>query len=174
VERTDEQLARASIAGDAKAFGILAERLRAPLTGYLGGLLRTRGDEVEELAQETFCIAWQKIAGLRDPARLGSWVFRIARNLAAKRARVLRPVPLADDPPAKNVQSQQDQRLVPLVAAVARLSQPHREVILRKHFSGDSGEKIARDLGIAPGTVWSRLSRAYAELRAMLREQESD
>ena len=174
MERTDEQLAWASIEGDAKAFGILVERMRAPLTGYLGGLLRTRGEDVEELAQETFLIAWQKLPSLRDPARFSGWIYRIARNLAMKQAKALRPVPLADDPPAPSGENRQDHRLVPLVAAVARLSQPHREVILRKHFAGDSGDKIARELGIPPGTVWSRLSRAYAELRAMLVEQESD
>jgi RNA polymerase sigma-70 factor (ECF subfamily) len=160
--------------GDAKAFGILVERLRAPLTGYLGGLLRRRGDDVEELAQETFLIAWQKLRSLRDPARFGGWIYRIARNLASKQARVVRTVPLADDPPANCGEPQQDERLVSLAAAVARLSEAHREVILRKHFGSDSGEKIARELGIAPGTVWSRLSRAYAELRAMLVEQECE
>ncbi len=174
METTDEQLVRASIEGDSQAFGVLVERLCAPLTGYLGGLLRTRGDDVEELAQETFCTAWQKLRSLRDPARFSSWVYRIAHNLATKRAKALRPVPLVDDPPAQSGESQQEERLVGLVAAVARLGEPHREVILRKHFAGDSGEKIARDLGIAPGTVWSRLSRAYSELREMLAEEEND
>lgn len=174
MERTDEQLARASIQGDPQAFGILAERLRAPLTGYLGGLLRTRGDEPEELAQETLFLAWKKLPTLRDPTRLSGWIYRIAHNLAVNRARALQPVPLVGDPPADSGRNRQDRRLVPLVAAVARLSQPHREVILRKHFAGESGEKIARELGIPPGTVWSRLSRAYAELRAMLAEHQSD
>ena len=172
MEQSDQQLARASIGGDAKAFGILVERLRAPLTGYLGGLLGRRGDDVEELAQETFLVAWQKLRSLRDPARLTSWIYRIAHNLATKQARALRPVPLGDDPPAPAGENPHDQRLVSLVAAVARLSPPHREVVLRKHFAGDSGETIARDLGVAAGTVWSRLSRAYAELRTMLAEHD--
>lgn len=174
MERTDEQLARASIQGDAQAFGILVDRLRAPLSAYLGGLLGRRGDDVEELAQETFLIAWQKLRALRDPARVSAWIYRVAHNLAATHARALRPVPLVNDPPQPPDEDPREQRLVSLVAAVTRLSEPHRDVVLRKHFAGDRGEKIARDLGISPGTVWSRLSRAYAELRAMLSEDEKD
>lgn len=174
MEKTDEQLAQASMEGDAKAFGILVGRLRAPLIGYLGGLLRKRGHDVEELAQETLLTAWQKLRGLREPARVKSWIFTIARRLAVRHAKSPRAMPLTDDPPACCQQSQHEQRLVSLVAAVAHLGEPHREVVLRKHFNGDSAEKIARELGIAQGTVWSRLSRAYAELRAMLTEQEDD
>jgi RNA polymerase sigma-70 factor (ECF subfamily) len=171
VERTDEQLACASQEGDTRAFGILVERLRAPLIGYATGLLRTRED-AEELAQETFLIAWQKIAGLRAPARVNAWIYRIAYNLAIKRPKQIPTQPLTEDPPIKSGGKHQP-RLLGLLAAVARLSEPQREVISRKHFAGYSGEEIARQLGIPVGTVRSRLSRAYAELRAMLIEQES-
>jgi RNA polymerase sigma factor (sigma-70 family) len=173
VDRTDEQLARASMTGDANAFGILVGRLRSPLTGYLGGLLGRRGDDVEELAQETFLIAWQKIPGLRNPGSVSHWVYRIARNLATKHFKAKRPLPLTDDPPARDTDDFRAQRLASLVAAVGQLEEPQRDVVLRKHFSGDSGEKIAADLDIARGTVWSRLSRAYGELRAMLAEEET-
>jgi RNA polymerase sigma-70 factor (ECF subfamily) len=172
VDRTDEQLARASIEGDTHAFGILVMRLRGPLIAYITGLRATRED-AEELAQEAFLGAWQKIRSLRDPARVRGWIHRIAHNLAARPPGAVRTVPLTDDPPAQSSQGQQTERLVGLLAAVARLSEPHREVISRKHFGGQSGEQIARELGIPPGTVRSRLSRAYGELRAMLVKQES-
>jgi RNA polymerase sigma-70 factor (ECF subfamily) len=171
VEPTDEQLASASKEGDTGAFGLLVERLRAPLIGYATGLLGTR-DDAEELAQETFLIAWQKIRTLRAPGRVNAWIYRIAHNLAVSRPKQVRTRPLTEDLALKD-SSKQDQRLLGLLAVVARLSEPHREVISRKHFGGYSGEKIAQQLGIPPGTVRSRLSRAYTELRAMLVEQES-
>jgi len=173
VDKTDEQLALASMAGDAKAFGILVERLRAPLTGYLGGLLGKRGDDVEELAQETFLIAWQKLPELRNPGSVSPWIYRIAGNMAMKQMKKKRPLPLTEDPPARDFDDLRAERLVSLVKAVGQLKEPYRDIVLRKHFSGDSGEKIARDVGVAPGTVWSRLSRAYAELRAMLAKEEA-
>lgn len=172
MQRTDEQLASASQQGDTRAFGILVERLRAPLIGYVTGLLGRRED-AEELAQETFLIAWQKIAGLRAPARVNTWIYRIAHNLAVKRPKRIPTQPLTEDPPVSSG-GKPHPRLLGLLAAVARLSEPHREVISRKHFAGYSGEEIARQLGIPVGTVKSRLSRAYAELRAMLVEQESN
>ena len=171
MKRTDEQLAHASKEGDPRAFGVLVERLRAPLIGYISGLSGAR-DGAEELAQETFLIAWQKIDGLRIPARINAWIYRIAHNLAVKPPKEIRTQPLSEDPPARD-KPPQDPRSLALLEAVARLSEPHREVISRKHFAGYSGKDIARQLGIPMGTVRSRLSRAYAELRAMLVEQES-
>lgn len=171
MERTDEQLAQASMGGDSRAFGILVERLRGPLIGYVTGLLGRRED-AEELAQETFLIAWQRIPTLRVPARVNAWIYRIAHNMATKRPKEVFTERLSEDPPGRPG-SKPDQRLVALLAAVAQLSEPHREVISRKHFAGCSGEKIARQLGIPVGTVRSRLSRAYAELRTMLVEQEN-
>ena len=174
VNQTDVQLVRASMQGDSRAFGMLVQRLRGPLCGYLGGLLRRRDDDVEEIAQQSLLIAWQKIPTLKDPERFSSWLFRIARNLAIKSAGLPRPGPLAVDPPQEHELDPADERLAVLAAAVAELSEPHREVILRKHFRGASGQQIAAELGIAAGTVWSRLSRAYAELREKLSAVETE
>jgi RNA polymerase sigma-70 factor (ECF subfamily) len=169
VQPTDEQLALACMQGDAEAFRLLVERLRSPMIGYLVGL-GCGWHEAEELAQSTFLVAWQKISGLRKPDRVGRWLFRLAHNLAVKRGRRVRTVPLEEDPPER-AQPGGDPRLIPLMEAVARLSEPHREVIIRKHFGRFRGKEIARQLGVAPGTVRSRLARAYAELRAVLQEQ---
>jgi RNA polymerase sigma-70 factor (ECF subfamily) len=171
VEPTDEQLARDAMAGDKSAFAALVERLRGPLIGFVTGLVGRR-DDAEELAQEALLVAWQKLPGLREPAHVGGWIYRIAERLALAHVRRPRMVPLDADPPARacddDARADADAALVALLAAVTRLSEPHREVIARKHFAGASGEEIAAQLGIPPGTVRSRLSRAYAELRAIL------
>jgi RNA polymerase sigma-70 factor (ECF subfamily) len=169
VEASDAQLARAAIEGDAPAFGRLVERLRAPLIGYLIGLTGGR-DDAEELAQETFLKAWTRLDGLHEPAAVGAWLYRIARNLAMSKVRRPRTVPLAAD--VAQGEPGEDPRLLSLLAAVARLGESHREVIARKHFAGQSGQAIAQQLGVAEGTVRSRLSRAYEELRELLREEE--
>ncbi len=172
MDQTDEQLALAAIGGDAHAFGILVERLRRPLVGYITGLTRSR-DDAEEVAQEAFLAAWRNLDGLREPGRIAGWIYRIARNLAVKKAKTVSTVPLENDPAAQADQRQAD-RITALLAAVAQLSEPHREVISRKHFLGASGQQIAEQLGIAPGTVRSRLSRAYDELRSLLNDQAID
>jgi RNA polymerase sigma-70 factor, ECF subfamily len=167
VEPTDAQLARDAGQGNASAFAILVQRYRAPLIGYLAGLLGTRED-AEELAQETFLRAWQRAPDLREPAAVGRWMYRIAHNLAMTHARCPRPVPLDDDPPGRPEADGAQDRHLALLAAVNALSEPHREVVARKHFAGCSHQQIAQQLGVPEGTVRSRLARAYAELRKVL------
>ena len=53
-------------------------------------------------------------------------------------------------------------------AAIGELSEEHRVVVSLRHFSGLSTGEIARVLAIEPGTVRSRLARAYARLRELL------
>jgi RNA polymerase sigma-70 factor (ECF subfamily) len=170
LERTDAQLACDAGHGDAQAFGILVERYRSELIGYLAGLLHRRED-AEELAQETFLRAWQKAPSLRDPATVGGWLYRIAHNLAMSHARKPQPVPLGDEPLERLSADNEDDRRLALLAAVGRLSQPHREVIGRKYFGRTSVEQIAVQLGIPTGTVRSRLARAYGELRELLADE---
>ena len=173
MEKTDAQLAGEASQGDPQAFGTLVERYRAALIGYVAGLLGTR-DEAEELAQETFLRAWQEIPALRDPAMVAGWLYRIAHNLAISNARRPRMVPLVHDPPERGSAVGQEDRVVALLAAIGRLSEPHREVIGRKYFGRCPVETIADQLGIPAGTVRSRLARAYRELRELLTEQEPE
>jgi len=60
---------------------------------------------------------------------------------------------------------------IALLTAVNRLGEPHREVITRKYFDRLTIEEVAGQLGIPAGTVRSRLSRAYSELREMLTDE---
>jgi RNA polymerase sigma-70 factor, ECF subfamily len=54
--------------------------------------------------------------------------------------------------------------------AMARLSTEHRAVIRRSYYEGWSTSQIAKDLGIAEGTVKSRLHYAVRALRLLLQE----
>jgi len=167
VQQTDEELTLAAMRGDADAFGILVVRLRSAVIGYVAGLIGNR-DEAEEIAQEAFLAAWKNLPSLRQPAYAGTWIFRIAHNLSTKRGRRLSTVPLTFDPAVAGPDTRRQERLLGVLAVVGRLSDEHRDVVMRKHFGGYSGRQIAEQLNIAPGTVRSRLSRAYAEMRSLL------
>ena len=161
---TDRQIACRAGEGDVAAFVQFVGRYRAPLISYVYGLTGRR-EEAEELAQEAFCRAWEKLPALRQPERLVSWLYRVAHNLAVSEGRRPRPVTLPAEPAAD---PPRDDPGADVHGAVARLSEEHRVVVSLRHFTGLSHEEIARVLGVPAGTVRSRLSRAYDRLRPLL------
>jgi RNA polymerase sigma-70 factor (ECF subfamily) len=85
---TPELVARAR-GGCRESFGILAERNAKGVYNFL--LRRTRSHEdAEELCQESFLRAWRKLGLYHDGWRFSTWVFAIARSVAADRARAAR------------------------------------------------------------------------------------
>ncbi|MFV2172564.1 RNA polymerase sigma factor [Actinomadura sp. LOL_016] len=126
----------------------------------------------EDIAAETFCVAFAQRDRF-DPRRgsLRPWLFGIATNLMArhrrKEARHYKAlIRTGAEGPVEGhegrvVASLAAQRLQPeLLKALTRLNRGEREVILLIALGQLSHEEVAQTLGIAPGTVRSRLSRA--------------
>ncbi|MFJ8623131.1 sigma-70 family RNA polymerase sigma factor [Kitasatospora sp. NPDC093550] len=108
-----------------------------------------------------------------DEERLLAWLYTVARNLSVDMHRRDRSVPVgvvpsqllhhaADGDLAERVVDRQAVR-----SALTRLSEEHREVIVRIHLRDRSGEEAAQELGVPPGTV---KSRTHYALRALRRE----
>jgi RNA polymerase sigma-70 factor, ECF subfamily len=134
-----------------------------------------RGDRhrAEDVVQEVMLRYWTASAGL-DEGAVRPWLFRAARNLVIDeyRKRRARPaeVPLPPDRDAPGAGVDEVAGVIDsmlLADALARLSEPHRQIIVRLYWQGEKGSEIARDLGIPPGTVRSRTHHA---LRALRRE----
>ena len=136
----------------------------------------------EDLAAETFATAYRRRASF-DPGRgsLRSWLYGIATNLVRNHWRAeqhllqldARLVPEIDLPDSADVVEQRviAALLAPrLAAALEVLTRDQRDVLLLHVWADLSHEEIAAALGVAPGTVRSRLSRA----RVVLREQLGD
>src|ERR1700722_6230104 len=83
---TDAVLVTASRSGDRRAFGQIVRKYQAMVSGLVyaacGDLHRS-----EDVAQETFISAWKSLSGLRDSAKLPSWLCQIARRRLADRSR---------------------------------------------------------------------------------------
>jgi RNA polymerase sigma factor (sigma-70 family) len=136
----------------------------------------------EDLAAETFATAYRR-RGSFEPGRgsLRSWLHGIAINLVRNHWRAeqhllaldARLVPETDFPDSTEAV---DQRVVTamlaprLAAALGELARDQRDVLLLHAWAELSHDEIAAALGIAPGTVRSRLSRA----RGLLREHLGD
>ncbi len=166
-------------AGDERALDILYARYRPRLRGYLWRLLH--GDEglIEEALQDIFVAVWQTASRFRGEARVATWVFQIAHNiaLAARRRGVRRPISvplLAADAPIANAQrdpySEGVLTRMAMHDALSKLSEKHREALDLFFRQGFSADEIAAILVIPAGTVRSRLSYARKALRDELRE----
>jgi RNA polymerase sigma-70 factor (ECF subfamily) len=95
-----ESLVRRAQAGSAEAFGELVARYESPLYNFL--LRRTSSaEDAEDVAQEAFVRAWRKIDSYDPRWSFSTWLFTLARRLAASRGRAARSsLPPANDPGA--------------------------------------------------------------------------
>ncbi len=178
-------LVRAAQSGDEAAFAEIVHLFQRPVYRVAYALTRNASD-ADDLAQETFVRAYQAIGRFRAGEPLHPWLSRIAVNLAYSlfRRRRRRPEisiePLveagrqwaADDDPAER--AAETERHERLGAAFATLSPEHQAVLALRVVEDLSYDDIARVLGVPPGTVMSRLSRARAELRSRLRARGGD
>jgi len=138
------------------------------------------GDEAraQDVVQETLLRAWQhpEIADNNERSAR-AWLFTVARNIVideSRSARFRRELSTPDDVGAfdgacpDEVDAAMDRLLIG--DALARLTPQHREVVRRSYFQGWTTAQIAADLGIADGTVKSRLHYALRALRLVLSE----
>ena len=174
--------------GDRASFEALFEQHYSRIYRHVYGLVRNRGD-AEDLTQETFLRAHDRLSTLREPAALGAWLYRIATRVcydflrapsnrgAAGRAGQFGGTVGVEE--AIVVAS--DARSVEEVAAMAEMSacgeefleklpQAYRTVIVLHDLFGLTSVEIARRLHCTPGTVKIRLHRARARFKAALTE----
>ena len=165
----DAMLVRKTLTGDAEAFGALVRRherrVFALASAGLGGAAR-RAD-VEDCAQEVFLAAYRGLGGLREPEDFGAWLLGIAglqvRQALKKRGKAKAgPLPrnLQAPPGAESGEE--------VLRGLARLPDPEREAVALRHLAGRSPEEIAAELGLASGTVRSRISRGLERLRGIM------
>lgn len=110
---------------------------------------------------------WDQVVAMDSPA---GWVYRVAVNHARNRNR-RRAVERRKQPPPPPATAPAAEVADPaLAAALARLPEDQRSVVVLRYYLDWSLDQIAAGLGIAPGTVTSRLHRALRRLENSLRE----
>ena len=170
--RADEADVARARGGDTAAFAALVRRHQDRVFGFILRMLDAR-DEAMELTQDVFLKAWQALPGWRAEARFSTWLLQIARNAALdqlRRRRVVQFAPLddgmdvADTAPGPEARYASRQRQALLENALQQIAAEHREILLLREVEDLSYAELAAVLGIAEGTVKSRLARVRAAL----------
>lgn len=141
---------------------------------FARAVLRNRAD-AEDAVQQAALRGWERCRQF-DPARsFKGWWFTILRNGCIdllRRRKAANTAPLEGlEPPAPEEPEAFDWRR--LDDGIARLSEPHRDILRLKYFGELSYEEIAQALAIPKGTVMSRLHLARKALAAHLEENDT-
>lgn len=170
--KTDAELCKASSAGQPEAFEELVRRYQGAVCAVTYAATGRR-DLSEDLAQETFLIAWKKLSGIEAPDRVGGWLVGIARNLARKSHRTRSDLPLEDLEALGSEETGMEETVLEhesraqVWALLQTLPLRYREVLVLYYREGQSASRVAEQLGISRSATEQRLSRG----RRLLREK---
>jgi RNA polymerase sigma factor (sigma-70 family) len=170
---------RAAQQGDAHAFADLV-RTHATLVCSLATAVTGDRATGEEVGQQVFVTAWQKLPTLANPDTFVGWLRQITRRRAldARRRRQARPQPGPTDPdqlsdPTADLGDRLDahRREVAMWTALESLDTDHREVLLLFYREGRRVRHVAELLELSEATVRKRLSRAREALRGATEDE---
>jgi len=158
--------------GDGDAWEEFVNRFDRYVHG-VAAVYRLSVPDADDVVQEVFVRSYQRLDELRDDGAVRTWLGRLAARLCIDRLRarareVVCETPLAESGTAAAL-AELEQRLT-LEEAVDRLPDHCREVIERFFAQDESYRAIGDELGLAAGTVASRISRCVGRLRQMLAE----
>ncbi len=166
--RSDQELIAAINDGDSNAFEALYYRYRDWVVSLAYRLTGDRELALDVL-QETFLYFVKKFPGFRLTAQLKTFLYPAVRNLSIAARRKAEPFQTDENETGTIEEAITTEPMVSqdesLTAALALLSDEHRDVLLLRFVDGLSLAEIAETLNIPLGTVKSRLHNALAFLR---------
>ncbi|MFW6083913.1 MAG: RNA polymerase sigma factor [Gemmatimonadota bacterium] len=172
---SDGRLIREVLDGDADRFGSLVERYQRPYLLYATRMVSSRA-VAEDIVQESFVTAYEKLESCEHPERFASWCFHIVRNrcydhLRSPRSRseepdVLEELPAEVDDPAHGAE-RSDLRAA-LIRALEELSPLLREAFVVYHEEELTYPEMADRLGASESALKMRVKRAREELQDRL------
>lgn len=187
-DSSDRELFAAAEQGDLKAFEEVVRRYQNRVYRLAYGMTGNAA-EAEEVVQETFLRVFRGLDSFRGQSAPSSWIYRVAANSALMRLRSKRRKPLLNlgdlpqpdaradrhaawppgawsrEPEAKLLSKELAQHLE---AAISKLPDKYRLVMLLRDVEGLTNREVAQTLGITQPTVKSRLHRSRLLVRAAL------
>ena len=181
--RDAELIARVVVHDDRDAFSELVRRHQSAVRSTLRRLTGGNHALADDLAQETFLLAYRNLKSFRQEARFSTWLYRIATNAFFADARKRKETPLGDadataadndEAPtfspqafagdhARGVELKLD-----MEQALAMLSEGERAAIVQCYHNDLSHEEAAYVLDCPVGTVKTNILRGKQKLKALL------
>ncbi len=182
---TDAQLiARVIVQDDRHAFAELVRRHQSAVRACLRRLTGGNHALADDLAQETFVLAWRNLKSFRQEAKFSTWLYRIATNCwlgdARKRKEELlgdRDTEVSGDDDESSTQGSSGGESalergtalhVDLTRAMAVLSEAEQAAIVQCYHNDLTHEEAAYVLGCPVGTVKTHVLRAKQKLRVTM------
>lgn len=168
----DALIARVIAAGDQHAFSTLVRRHQSTLRASLRRMTGGNDAFADDIAQETFVLAWRNIAKFRFESKFSTWLYRIAFNAWQSEVRKKSEVTMDDDAMpeteftashAEHINAQRD-----LAHAMKDLSDAERAAIHHCFYNDLSHEEAAYVLDMPLGTLKSHVTRAKEKMRKHL------
>jgi RNA polymerase sigma factor (sigma-70 family) len=169
------------LAGDADAFSVIVETFQDSVM-TIALALRMDGRAAEELTQDVFVRAYERLASFDAARPMKPWLAKIACRLAQDRWRSRRKEAMrrsaarnqgeASSDPGPLQRLMADERARTLWRALERISPAERTAVMLYYREGLSVDEVAEASGVSAGTVKTLLFRARSHLRIALRGQE--
>ncbi|TMH08456.1 MAG: sigma-70 family RNA polymerase sigma factor [Betaproteobacteria bacterium] len=176
---SDAQLiARVVVTDDRHAFGELVRRHQSAVRATLRKLTSGNAALADDLAQETFLLAYRNLKSFRQEAKFSTWLYRIAYNVFLGDARKTKESQLPEDMDIDEISpaasedatgaARQSALKIDLERAMSVLSDAERAAIVQCYHNDLSHEEAASVLGCPVGTVKTHILRAKQKLKARL------
>jgi len=173
----DRELAARVLAGDEIAFRDLYRRHTPRLLQVALRLVGGDEADAQDVVQETWIKAVERLDAFRWEAAFGTWLHAIGLNVAREAIRRRgrrREVAWAEDDEPPAAAPRERLEAVDLERAIAALPAGYRTVLVLHDVEGYTHEAIAERLGVTPGTTKSQLFWARRAIRALLEPGRKD
>jgi RNA polymerase sigma factor (sigma-70 family) len=170
---SDAQLVKRCRTGDDAAWRELVERFSRYVYAIATRAYGLRERDAEDVFQEVFARAYERLETLRDDAAIRPWIAQLTRRLSVDRIRATRREEpdgeRAEEADPSDAIAEIDEALT-VRQALARLPETCQE-LLDRFFARDQSYKTLADiLNLPPGTIASRISRCLGKLSEELRK----
>lgn len=165
---TEQQATLAAQEGDAEAFGWLVRRYERLAFGHALALLGRRED-ARDAVQDSFLAAYRALRRFDAGRPFFPWFYVILRNRCRSLLRGRRPAEPLDESCLAVSDERDPEETNEVRRALWRLPDEDREILVLKYLDGRRYHEIAEMLGLAMGTVSSRLHAARRRLADALK-----